>query len=285
MNPKLIVDCKNIIGENPLWHPIEKKLYWVDIPNGDIYRFDPETGNHEKFYHEGVIGGFTIQEDGSLLLFMEKCTVKILKSKKTVTVIDEIPEERVTRFNDVIADPKGRVFCGTQPAENHPASIYRLDTDGSITKIIDNIGISNGFGFTSDRKHMYYTDSLKREIYIVDYNENRGTIENKRVFVANPEYMGLPDGMTVDKEGYVWSAYWDGECLVRYTYEGIEDFRVNFPVKKVTSVTFGGENYTDIFITTAGGNKRDEEGLNAGALFHLNLGIQGIPEFVSKIGI
>jgi D-xylonolactonase len=284
MTPQIAVDHKSVVGECPIWHPFDNKLYWIDIPEGIIFRYDPETGNHEEFYSGEVIGGFTIQEDGSLLLFLERGAVKILKDGETSTVIDEIYEELDTRFNDVIADPEGRVFCGTMPAKDNKARLYRLDTDGSITKILDGIGISNGMGFTPDRKQMYFTDSPGGKIYLFDYDLETGKIKNQRMFVTVPESEGVPDGMTVDKEGCIWSARWDGGCLIRYKPDGKEDLRIQFSAKKVSSVTFGGEDYRDIYVTTAGGDKREEEGPDAGALFHLNLDIQGVPEFLSKIG-
>lgn len=285
MTPQIVVDHKSVVGECPLWHPFDKKLYWIDIPKGSILRYDPETGNHEEFYSGEVIGGFTIQEDGALLLFLERGAVKILKDDETSTVIDEISEELDTRFNDVIADPKGRVFCGTMPAKDHKARLYRLDADGSITKILDGIGISNGMGFTPDRKQMYFTDSPRGKIYLFDYDLKIGKIKNQRVFVTVPESEGVPDGMTVDKEGCIWSARWDGGCLIRYKPDGKEDLRIQFPAKKISSVTFGGKDYRDIYVTTAGGDKREEEGPDAGALFYLNLDIQGVPEFLSNISL
>lgn len=285
MTPQIVVDHKSVVGECPLWHPFDKKLYWIDIPKGSILRYDPETGNHEEFYSGEVIGGFTIQEDGALLLFLERGAVKILKDGETSTVIDEISEELDTRFNDVIADPKGRVFCGTMPAKDHKARLYRLDADGSITKILDGIGISNGMGFTPDRKQIYFTDSPRGKIYLFDYDLKIGKIKNQRVFVTVPESEGVPDGMTVDKEGCIWSARWDGGCLIRYKPDGKEDLRIQFPAKKISSVTFGGKDYRDIYVTTAGGDKREEEGPDAGALFYLNLDIQGVPEFLSNISL
>ncbi|MCK5571057.1 MAG: SMP-30/gluconolactonase/LRE family protein, partial [Spirochaetes bacterium] len=252
MTPQIAVDHKSVVGECPIWHPFDKKLYWIDIPEGIIFRYDPETGNHEEFYSGEVIGGFTIQEDGSLLLFLERGAVKILKDGETSTVIDEIYEELDTRFNDVIADPEGRVFCGTMPAKDNKARLYRLDTDGSITKILDGIGISNGMGFTPDRKQMYFTDSPGGKIYLFDYDLETGKIKNQSVFVTVPESEGVPDGMTVDKEGCIWSARWDGGCLIRYKPDGKEDLRIQFPAKKISSVTFGGKDYRDIYVTTAG---------------------------------
>ncbi len=283
MEPELVADYQCITGEGPLWHPDEKRVYWLDIPTGRMFRYEPATGKHEQCYQGEVVGGFTIQDDGALLLFMARGAVKIWREGQLTTVIEEIPDERTTRFNDVIADPMGRVFCGTMPTKERLGRLYRLDPDGTLTKLLEGIGCSNGMGFTPDRKHMYYTDSPKREIYIFDYDQDSGAITNQRVFVRTPEGEGIPDGMTVDAEGYVWGARWDGGCLVRYAPDGTEVLRIQFPAKKVSSVTFGGEDYTDIYVTTAGGNKKETEGWGAGGLFRINLGIRGVPEFRSRI--
>jgi len=283
LEPELIADYACHTGENPLWHPYEKKLYWLDIPAGRMFRYDPASSQCEQFYEGDVVGGFTVQDDGALLLFMAKGAVKIWRDDKLTTILDEIPDERTTRFNDVIADPEGRVFCGTMPTKERLGRLYRLDPDGALTKLLDGIGVSNGMGFTLDGKQMYYTDSPKREIYLFDYHQETGNITNQRVFVRVPEDGGNPDGMTVDSEGYIWSAHWDGHCLVRYAPDGREERRITFPAKKVSSVTFGGDDYTDIYVTTAGGYDKAKEGSGAGALFRLNLGIKGRPEFFSKI--
>ena len=126
---------------------------------------------------------------------------------------------------------------------------------------------------------------MKQKIYLFDYNQGTGSISNQRVFVTIPEKNGLPDGMTVDSEGYVWSAHWDGNCLVRFDPFGNEERRIEFPAKKVSSLCFGGEDLTDIYVTTAGGDNKLEEGTGAGALFRLKLGIQGTPEFLSQINV
>jgi D-xylonolactonase len=283
MKPELIADYQCQVGEGPLWHPGERRLYWTDIPTGRMFRYDPAAGVHEQCYQGEVVGGFTIQDDGDLLLFMAKGAIKIWREGELITVVDGIPEERESRFNDVIADPAGRVFCGTMPTESQPGRLYRLDTDGTLTQLLDGITCSNGMGFAPDRKQMYYTDSFKREIYLFDYDRDSGDITNQRVFVQIREDEGFPDGMTVDAEGCVWSARWGDGCLVRYAPDGGEVLRVPFPAKKITSVTFGGADYADIYVTTAGGDNKAEDGPGAGALFRLDLGIQGVPEFPSKI--
>lgn len=285
MEPELIADYQCITGEGPLWHPDEQRLYWVDIPRGRLFRYDPATHKHEQCHEGEAIGGFTIQADGSLLLFLARGAVKVWHDGELEAVIDEIPDERESRFNDVIADPAGRVFCGTMPSRDALGRLYRLDPDGTLAVLLAEVGCSNGMGFTPDRKAMYYTDSARREIYLFDYDLQGGTLSNRRLFVRTPEGEGIPDGMTVDAEGYVWSARWNGGCLVRYAPDGSEERRIRFPAKKVSSVTFGGPDYTDIYVTTAGGQNKAEEGGGAGALFHLNLGIRGVPEFRSRIGL
>ncbi|MDA0745232.1 MAG: SMP-30/gluconolactonase/LRE family protein [bacterium] len=285
MQPELVADYHCKTGEGPLWHPQEKRVYWCDIPAGRIFRYDPLTGHHEECYSGEQVGGFTIQEDGALLLFMERGAIQIWRDGTLTPVVEEISDERETRFNDVIADPAGRVFCGTMPAPGRLGRLYRLDTNGTLTVVLEKIGCSNGMGFTLDHKHMYYTDSPTRNIYRFDYNAKTGALTNQQVFVQTPEGEGMPDGMTVDALGHIWSARWDGSCLVRYTPDGKEERRFQFPAKKVSSLTFGGEDYTDIYITTAGGDNKSEEGEGAGALFKLNLGIRGVEEFSSRIQV
>ena len=285
MEPELIADYQCETGEGPLWHPMERRLYWADIPRGRLFRYDPATGEHEQFYEGEVVGGFTIQADGALLLFMARGAVAVLRDGTLDYVIDELPQERDGRFNDVAADPAGRVFCGTMPVGGRLGTLYRLDLDGSITPVVDGVDISNGIGFSPDERKMYYTESAARRIYLYDYDRGSGAIANRSVFLETPDDGTIPDGMTVDAEGYVWSARWNGSSLYRYTPDGTEERRVRFPAKKVSSAVFGGEDLMDIYVTTAGGQNKAEEGAGAGALFRLSLGIRGKPEFLSRVGL
>ena len=163
VEPELIVDEKCKTGEGPLWHPDEGALYWLDIPEGKIFCYDPSKDTHEIVYHDRQAGGMTIQEDGSLLLFMDKGAVAVLgKDGGLEYVIESLENELDGRFNDVIADPAGRVFCGTMSTEDHPGSLYRLDPDGSIRVVIEGTKTANGMGFTGDKKQMYFDDSGER---------------------------------------------------------------------------------------------------------------------------
>jgi D-xylonolactonase len=281
--PVVVAPSGCSIGENPLWHPLEKRIYWCDIPKGRIFRYDPASDEYEKCYEGEVLGGFTIQSSGALLLFMARGAIKQWRDGELKTVLEHIPDERDSRFNDVIADPIGRVFCGTMPTPTRPGRLYRLACDGKLSILVEGIGCSNGMAFSLDQKRMYYTDSIARAIYSFDYDENNGNLRNQQVFVKTRECDGVPDGATVDAEGCLWSAQWDGSCIVRYGHDGKEQHRVVLPVKKVSSLTFGGETYNDLYITTAGGENKAEEGHLAGSLFRLKVSCQGVPEFFSRI--
>jgi len=283
MQPQMIADYECVVGEGPLWHPGEQRVYWTDIATGRLFRYDPATGAHEQFYQGEIVGGFTIQDDGALLLFMARGAVKIWRDGELTTILEEIPDERESRFNDVFADPEGRVFCGTMPSPTRTGRLYRLDPHRTVTLLLEGIGVSNGMGLTPDRKQLYYTDTGAGKIYLFDYDRATGDLSNQRVFVDAPGEEGGPDGMTVDAEGCVWSARWGGSCLVRYRPDGTEERSIEFPAKKVSSVTFGGPDYTDIYVTTAGGDNKAEDGLGAGALYRLQLGIQGVPEYPSRV--
>jgi D-xylonolactonase len=283
--PEMIADYHNHVGENPLWHPLEKRVYWTDITRGKLFWYDPATGRHEECYRGRPVGGFTVQADGGLLLFMERGAIAKWREGQLDYVVEEIPAESESRFNDVIADPLGRVFCGTLSMKGpHPGSLYRLDTDGSVHHLLGNITIANGMGFSPDRRNLYFTDSAHRTIYIFDYDQHTGGLANQRLWLQTPEGAGVPDGLTVDAQGCIWSARWDGAALYRYMPDGTEERRIDFPAKKVSSVIFGGEEWSDIYVTTAlAGNTKAEEGEGAGALFRLQPGIRGLPEYFSRI--
>jgi sugar lactone lactonase YvrE len=282
---ELIADYACASGENPLWHPLEKRLYWCDIPNGRIFRYDPASGVHEPCYKGRPVGGFTIQSDGSLLLFMDRCTIGIWRAGAFTEIIPDIEAERLSRFNDVIADPAGRVFCGTMSSPAGKGRLYRLDTDGSLHVVLEGIGCSNGMAFTLDQKGFYYTDSFAHEIYLFDYSADDGAISNQRVYARFGESDGLPDGATLDAEGQLWSALWDGASIVRMNADGTIERRIDLPVRKVSSLAFGGEDYSDLYITTAGGDTRDEDGTLAGALFRIRGQWRGVPGFFSRVAV
>ncbi len=270
------------LGEGPLWHPEEKVLYWTDIEAGDLYRYDPGTGESGICLRGDKLGGMTLQVDGSLLLFMNKGGIRLWRDEKLIDIHVDIPDERETRFNDVIADPRGRVFCGLMGTPSREGHLYLLGTDHSLTLVLDEVGCSNGIGFPSNGKQMYFTDS-NRAIFLYDYDAETGEIANRREFYRSPITGVVPDGMTVDAEDHVWTAQWGGSCVIRLRPDGTEADRIEVPEAKfVTSVAFGGDGLSDLYITTA---KQDDSGENAGAVFMVRPGVGGVPEFRSAVRV
>ena len=200
------------------------------------------------------------------------------------------------RLNDAIADPAGRFLAGScfyESDREYPwGHLIQVGTDGCVKILDDGIHLANGLGFSPDCRTLYFTDSGERCIYAYDYNGETGSVRNRRVAVKVPETEGLPDGMTVDAEGFLWSAQWYGSCIVRYDPEGKVERQIGIPAKQTSSLAFGGEELTDIFVTSAGRSfctplmppdYDPASGYFGGRLYHINLGIRGKPEFKTDL--
>lgn len=282
-----VADHGTETGEGALWHPDEEVVYWLDIPNGRLFRYDPDTGDHGKVHDDDRrIGGFTIQADGDLLLFMDDGEVQLWNEADGLgdVLLPGIPEEEGSRFNDVIAGPEGRVYAGTMAEGGSRGRLYRFDTDGSFDVLVEGVATANGMGFSPDNNRFYFAETNEATVWEFDFDRETGDLRNRREFVSTVGSPGKPDGLTVDETGAVWTARWNGGCIVRYGPDGRELDRVRFPARKVATVTFGGPDYATAYVPTAtAGNDRDVEGDGAGALFAFEPGVNGLPEFRSRI--
>ena len=284
---QVVVDLPCETGEGPLWHESSHTLCWVDIPAGTLYRFEPVTGMNGVIYqHTGSIGGFTTQEDDSLVIFSDDGEIARFQEGEVETIIPGIEALGGSRFNDVIADPEGRIFCGTMALDDGTAHLYRLDTDRSLHLIYDDLTQANGMGFSPDLSTMYLTDSNTFRIYRMRYDRTTGAVSDREVLVQIPEGEGVPDGMAVDSDGTIWSARWGGGGIFHYSSDGKLLEKIDMPVDKVTSLAFGGENLATAFVTSGGGQDRGpQNGELAGSLFRLDLGVTGRVPFRSRIGL
>ncbi|KKF39742.1 gluconolaconase [Halorubrum saccharovorum] len=280
-----VADTHSHTGEGPLWHPDRQRLYWVDIPAGRLWWYDPEADEHGVAYDapSGPIGGFTLERDGALLLFTHRTVERFDPETGATTVVLEVDAR--TRFNDVIADPEGRVFCGTMPGSEALGDLYRIDPDGRVTTVLEDLDIPNGMGFSRDGETFYVTESEARKIYAFDYDRETGDIAGQRTFCEIPPADGIPDGMTVDADDHVWSARWNGGRVVRHAPTGEPVAEIELPARKVSSVTFGDAEYETLYVTTAlTDGDRSREGDGAGAAFRVtDLDTEGVREFRSRI--
>lgn len=285
--PRVVVDYACQTGEGPLWHADRQLLYWLDIPTGRLLQHDPVVGGHcLALKDDDLIGAATVQADGSILLLQAAGRIRRWANGRLTKVIDEIPGHGTHRFNDAIADPEGRIFAGMMvPGQEGRDVLYRIDPDRSVVRVLDGVGRTNGLAFSSDAGFLYYTDTHRREIYRFDYDRSSGRLSGQEVLMRTPEDCGSPDGLTVDAQGFLWSAMWGGGCVLRFRPDGRPDGRINLPTPRVTSVAFGGPDLATLFITTAGGDRKDDFGQAAGALFAVDPGVKGVPEFHSCLSI
>jgi sugar lactone lactonase YvrE len=283
--PELTIDIECKVGEGPLWHPVEQVLYWVDIPGGTVYRHDPAVGGYDAVYRGPQTGGFTFQRDGGLLLFQEDGAIRYVRDGAVTTLRESIEGEVGNRFNDVATDPRGRVFCGTMNRESIPGKLYRLDGDGSLSIVFEDAGLSNGIGWSPDLQWMYHSDSLNQNVTRSRYNIETGEVRDRDVWFDLNRGEAVPDGLTVDADGNVWLAVWNDNALLKLDPDGHLNDEIRFPVRKVSSVTFGGPDLRTAWVTTACIDGRDTEGPGAGGVFRLDPGVQGRPEPLSEIRI
>jgi sugar lactone lactonase YvrE len=187
------------------------------------------------------------------------------------------------RFNDGRCDRRGRFWAGTVHEQRRlgTAALYRFDPDGRSRRMIDGVTISNGLAWSPDNLTMYFADSWTKTIFSFDFDLDTGTPHNRQVFAELPDGSGVPDGATVDSEGFLWSANFDGGCITRYAPNGSVDRIIPMPVLRPTSCVFGGENLSILYVTSASLNLTHQQrsaGPLAGGLFAIDAGVQGLAE-------
>jgi D-xylono/L-arabinono-1,4-lactonase len=282
LSPELVANYRCQVGENPLWDEREGRLYWTDIDSGRLFRVDHASGEHECF-HRGSdkIGAFTFQDDGSLLLLESERIAVLGKDGQRRLIAEQIDSDMV-RFNDAIADPEGRVFAGSIGKTEQSGGLYRIERDGSVQVMWKGTGCANGMGFSPDLRRFYWTCSTTYQIFVADYQRESGALTNRRLFHRAAREQGIPDGMTVDRLGQVWSARWDGSALVYLNEQGDVTERAVLPVSRVSSAAFGGPGLDTLYVTTAGGTW-EGSGPDDGALYRFKVSVPGTVEFRSRV--
>ena len=284
-NVEHILPCRNKLGEGGVWRFDEQKLYWVDIRNNSFSRFDPSSDKQEVFQVEQSIGVLALRASGGLVMATRKGFAFWDEQRRELQYIAQpYGDDPEMRFNDGAVDARGRFWAGSMSDEELPekGTLYRLDPDGSIHEMIKKVSVSNGIGWSPDNTIMYYADSHPsvRTIYAYDYDIESGTIANGRIFSANADDKGTPDGLTVDSEGFVWSAFWDGAKIIRFDPTGQIERIIKMPVLRPTSCVFGGADLTELYITSASVNETDRPTYPlSGDLFRIKTDIKGQPKY------
>jgi D-xylonolactonase len=273
-------------------------LHWTDITGRRFFRWSPSRRASEIVAEGFDVAGFALREQGGFVV-TNSGGFWLWDGVEKPEPIAEAVDGKLCALNDCTADPAGRLFSGScfyDPSrEDYPSGyLFRVDLDGSVHIVAEGLRLSNGLGFSPDETTLYLTDSATRTIYAFDYHRSDGTIRNKRVFVKVPPEEGIPDGLTVDAAGFVWSVQWFGGCLVRYDCDAKIERRVEIPASQTTSMAFGGPELTDIFVTSASTPDAlplappgycSGEVYTGGKLFHLNLGLPGKEEYRARIRV
>ncbi len=250
-----VVDAKNHLGEGPLWDPTEGVLYWVDMLDKQVWSYDPRADRTNTWQLPKIVGAFALREQGGAVLTMEDGFYFMdLQSGETELIAHVDVEVENSIFNDGKVDRRGRFFAGgeDQVTEAPICGLFRLDPDLTVHELERGIICNNGPSWSPDNKTFYHTDSFRQEIYAYDYDIETGEIGNKRLFASTENEPGIPDGSTIDSEGYLWNAQIISGDLVRYTPDGVIDRRIPIPCKTITSAMFGGENLDIIYLTSMG---------------------------------
>ena len=287
----VIADYGDLCGEGPIWDPDAGCLYWTDNVGLKFYRYDWKSGTHRIVKQELEINGCALNASGGFAIVNNR-GIWLWDGRDGVWLIAAEVDGSPCRMNDCIADPEGRLLAGSvfyETSGKYPlGKLIRVDVDGTAHIVDEGFHISNGLSWSAGGKLLYFADSAARCIYAYDYDRDSGNLRNRRVLVKVPAEEGLPDGLAVDAEGFIWSAQWYGSCVVRYDPDGAVERRVPVPAKQTSSLAFGGPDFTDIFITSAGLSEPmpvmpphydPASGYFGGRLYHTNLAIQGKPEF------
>jgi D-xylonolactonase len=250
----------NLCGEGPLWDFGRRLLLWVDLSSSLVFEYSPATGEKHVIQRGLMVAGIALDCTGDLV-FAGAGGLHLWSAPERWRTLVAQHDGEPLAFNDLIAAPRGRIFAGTvywgPGGMEKRGKLYSIEGAGAtgsgvVVRVVEEgLELANGLGLSPDDSTLYLTDSAARRVYAYDHDAGSGELHNRRVFVAVPRDEGIPDGLTVDAEGFVWSAQWYGGQVVRYDPDGTVERRIALPVLQISSLAFGGDDLGDLYVTTA----------------------------------
>ncbi|MCX5144172.1 SMP-30/gluconolactonase/LRE family protein [Streptomyces sp. NBC_00338] len=237
------------LGEGPTWDPAGRRLIWVDILSARVHTYDPESGRRTVMATEQHVGAAKPRAGGGLVVNLRDGIGLYDTDGAFRWLVHDAEPGR--RGNDAAVAPDGALWAGTMRYDETETggSLTRIAPDGAATRVLPLVACSNGTGWSPDGRLMYYIDTPTRRIDVFDVDGEQ--VAGRRPFATVEEGVGYPDGLTVDAEGAVWVALWDGAALRRYTPDGRLDRVVRLPVRRPTACAFGGRDLRDLYVSTA----------------------------------
>lgn len=278
---EIAVDARADLGEGAAWDAVAGRLIWVDITGGVVHELLPD-GRSRSWNVPEHVGAAVPRARGGLLLAVRSGFAALADDGSVSVVASVEADDPSTRMNDGKCDPLGRFWAGTMADAETPGagSLYRLDTDGAVSRVLNGVTISNGLGWSPDGTVMYYTDTATGGVDRFRFDAAAGALTDRRRVITIDPADGSPDGMTVDDDGCLWVALWGGGAVRRYAPDGGLDAVVPLPASQVTSCAFGGQDGGDLYITTAAHGLSPEQRAmepQAGGVFRCRPGVTGPP--------
>jgi sugar lactone lactonase YvrE len=281
---ELVLDAHAVLGEGPCWDHRSGLLYWVDIFEKQIHVFNPQTAKDRIIQLDQMVGAVVPRQDGGVVAALQHGFYWLDLETEQLTLISD-PESHLpdNRFNDGKCDPAGRFWAGTTSHQEAEAigSLYCLDFAHTVRQMVNGVIVSNGLAWSPDGRTMYYIDSPTKRVVAYDFDLATGALSQLRTVITIAEDGGFPDGMTIDAEGMLWVAQWNGWQVSRWNpHTGELLGTIPVPVAQVSSCAFGGPNLDELYITTARVRQTAEALAKqplAGGLFRAKPGVSGLP--------
>ena len=292
---EIIANDNNLCGEGPIWSAAQKRLYWNDMNASLVFQYDHDTGQAKTISTGLMAAGMAFNDDGSLL-FAGFSGIHLWRGQDDFKTLITHHDGEELFFNDVLADPRGRLYAGTiywgaDGKMVKPGKLYRIDPDLSVHVLDEGFGMANGLGLSLDGRVLYFADSTASLIYVYEVDPATGNLSDRRNFVRVPDDEGMPDGITVDADGFIWNAQWYGSQVVRYDPDGKVERKIQVPAAQLASLIFGGPELNELYITSAAEDWQspfmppgyDSSRVNlGGALYRTKLDIQGRLDYPTR---
>ncbi|WP_426954668.1 SMP-30/gluconolactonase/LRE family protein [Muricoccus radiodurans] len=266
-------------GESPVWDDRTGLLWWVDIPGPTLHRTDPATAATRSWPLPEPVGSLALCRDDSLILALRSGLHRFRPETGELTLIAAPePDRPMNRLNDGKASPEGRFVVGSmddRPEKEATAGLHVLHQNGTVTRLLDGLVISNGLAWGPDGRTLWHSDSRGSCIWLQNWDRRTGTIADRRLVATPTEAQGRPDGAATDTEGGYWSAGVSAGVLNRWLPDGTLDRVVRLPVQWPTMPCFGGPDRRTCFVTSL--RKSEGAGPDDGAVLALDLGVAGTP--------
>ena len=261
------------LAEGPRWDAAAQRLLWVDIEGRELHLF--EHGSDRAIAFDAMIGAAAPTTGSSVLLALADRLALVDLVDESVRTLVALPHGSALRANDGACDAAGRFWVGTMRLDVAPGAGALYCYDGKLRRVLDDVTLSNGFGWAPDDSRMYYIDSALQRVDVFDFELASGRVENRRPLVSIDGRDGIPDGLAVDDEGGIWVALYGGSRVCRYDEAGRLDAVLQVPAENVTSCCFGGNDGRSLFVTTAAPD---------GNVYVAQPGVSGPPAHVFHLG-